>query len=280
MLGQAVTCPACAATFAAPSESDGPVGDPPLVRPPLPADADSLRATKAGAGLQFWAHGIYAFSLALFLSMCVIEIADFFSASGPGRAGRLADVLPQLFGIIGFFVLLVARLFDLAAGALGVLAPPARLARGWAAVVVAVAGFQFLQLIFAAVWLPFLLDSGPRRFGMDASFVFAFTLAVGFWFVDVARLAFLALYWRSMFGVLRDRRAEIMTRRLAIAGPVVQAVIALAWIVFGVIGALSGDVWVVGIAGALAVELLAVLVGIGLVARLRRRLRAAVPAEV
>ena len=70
-----------------------------------------------------------------------------------------------------------------------------------------------------------------------------------------------------------------MAHRLAIAGPVVQAVITLAWIVFGVLGALSGDVWVIGIAGALAVELITVIAGIGLAARLRRRLRAAVPAE-
>jgi hypothetical protein len=279
MLGQAVTCPVCAATFAAPSESDGPPVEPPLVRSPLPADADSLRAARAGAGLQLWGHGLYVLSLAMFLFLCLIELADFFSVPGPANPGRLSVVLPELLGIVGFFMLLVARLLDLAAGALGVLAPPARLARGWAAVVLALAGFQFLQLIFAGVWLPVLVDGGPRRFGIETGFVLTFTLGIAFWFVDVARLAFLALYWRSMFWVVRDRRAEVMTRRLAIAGPVVQGVIALAWLVIGFLGALEGDGWVVAIAAALGVQMFAVVAGIGLAARLRRRLSAAVPAD-
>src|SRR5437879_1053228 len=79
MRGLSVRCPACNATFAVAADGPSaaePVDPVPVVtvvaaddapaRPPIPADADSLRAVRAGAGVQLIAHCSYAAALAAF----------------------------------------------------------------------------------------------------------------------------------------------------------------------------------------------------------------------
>ena len=276
MLGQPVTCPACAATFDAPAATDAPA-DPPLVPPPLPADADSLRAAKAGAGVQLLAHTLYLVALALFGLVCLIALGE--AIRPPGAQGTLASVMPGVLMMAGFVALFVAELLNVIACGVSEPAPTARSARGWAVAARVLSAFELLQLILWAGWLPLFIDAVPHRFGVDIGWIHSLSGAVAFWLVDLARLTVLAVYWRAMFLILYDRRAAFMARRVAIAGPVAQVMLALAWLIFATLGAMPDDLWLLGATGALAVQVVIVLAGIGLVARLRRRLKAVVPAE-
>jgi hypothetical protein len=96
------------------------------------------------------------------------------------------------------------------------------------------------------------------------------------WLFDVARLSVLALFWRAMNRVVRDARGTTTAWRLAVAGPVVQAALVGAWIVISIVGVNGQELAILGLMGWLALQFIVVLAGIGVAARLRRRLKAAV----
>jgi hypothetical protein len=275
MLGQPVTCPACAATFEAPMATDPPPAEPPLVRPPLPADADALRAAKTGASVQLLAHVFNILTLACFAIVCLLAVSQELAF---GMRSRITSALPEVLTMLGFVLLFLTGLLNLISCGLSELSPVARSARGWAIAALILAAFEFLQLILWAGWLPMLIDNRPNRFGSD--WIYVLSGATAYWFVDVARLTVLALYWRCMFAVVRDRRGATLCRRLSIAGPLVHGLLVVAWLFFAFFGAPGADLSLLAVTGALMVQIILVFAGIGLVSRLRRRLTAVVPAEV
>ena len=279
MLGQPVKCPACGATFGAPGEppatelAASPTPEPPPDRPPLPADADDLRAARAAASVQLVAHCLYAGSLALFLVVCLLGLAQAMATVGP--RGPLGDVLSIVLMLAGTVGVLIAGLLNLIGTGIGVLSPPAQLARGLAIAGLVLATTSFLQLASTVGWAFVVSDQMPHRLGSGGWGWM--TSCVVVWLLEIARLAVLALYWRAVSRILRDARGSAIARRLAIGGPAAQLVVAAVWIVLAVLGAPGEGLALLALVGWLAMQLIVVLGGIGVAARLRRRLRAAVP---
>jgi hypothetical protein len=282
MLGQPVKCPACASTFHAPKE--GSPADPaaatgaelPPVRLPLPADADDLRAARVAVGIQFVAHILYAAALTAFLLLCLLVLAESATAFGP--RGGIGEVLPILLVLCGSLVVLVAGLMNLVASAIAVLSPRALLARGWAIATLVLATVSFFQLASTFGWAFAMLEMPHQVAGLGGPGGWSLlTAGIIVWLVEVARLAVLAIYWRAMSRILRDARGAGLARRLAVGGPAAQMFLAVAWVLLAIAGAGSQEIMLLALVGWLALQLIVVLCGIGVVARLRRRLRAAIP---
>jgi hypothetical protein len=280
MLGQSVKCPACAATFTAPAEASPPT-PPPITltvaepaRPPLPADVDSLRSVQAGAGVQLTAHCFYAAALATFLLVLLMVLADTFSAgSVMGRRSSMGPNLPLVFTLLATVLLVVGGLLNVVGASICVLAPTAQVARGLAIGVLVMTVIAFLEMVSTYGLLVFM-DEMPGRFG-GVGRQYWFSGMIILWLVEVTRLVVLALFWRAISRILRDARGATLARRLAIGGPVVQVSLVIAWLVIATLGASGHAVASLAVVGWLAVQLLVVLAGIGIVARLRRRLKAA-----
>jgi hypothetical protein len=287
MLGQSVKCPECGMTFTVPADANLPVPRPPTVetappepgtRPPLPADGDSLRAVRSGAGVQLMAHCLYAAALALLLLTVLIVFADTLSVgSGFGGRTRTGISLPLACSLLAMMLLLVAGLINTVGAAINVLAPPAHLARGLAIAVAILTVIAFMELASVSGLVFFFMDPMPGRIGGFDN-PYWLTGIVILWIVDITRLVILNLFWRSMSRILRDARGTTLARRLAIAGPVVQVALVFAWIVIAMLGAGGQEVAMFAVIGWLAVQFFVVLAGVGVVARLWRRLKAAVPA--
>jgi hypothetical protein len=135
----------------------------------------------------------------------------------------------------------------------------------------------FEQLLSASSRLFFLMDDMPGRFGGFGP-QFWISGAIILWLVEIARLCVLAAFWRAMSRILRDNRGASVARRLAIGGPVLQLFLIVAWIVVATIGVRGQEMLMLALIAWLAAQLLVVLAGLGIVARLWRRLKAAVPA--
>jgi hypothetical protein len=278
MLGQTVKCPACEAAFPVPAEGAPPptvevVPEAPT-RAPLPADADSLRAACAGSSVQLIAHCLYAAALALYLILLLFTFIGPL-ATGPGMGGRGVREPLLIFVVIGATLLLiVCGLLNIVGAAFCLLAPAARFARAFAIalLVLALLAFERFASVFGVLFGYF--DDMYGRF-QGAVMPFWLSNAITLWLVDVGRLVILALFWRSMSCILRDARGAALGKRLAIAGPIAQAFLVFAWIVISFLGATGQEIALLALFGMLGLQFFVVLAGIGLVARLRRRLKAA-----
>ncbi|HEY1376771.1 MAG TPA: hypothetical protein VGF55_08245, partial [Gemmataceae bacterium] len=199
MVGQSVCCPACAATFAV--AADGPPAEPipaaepdviPVqpTRPPLPADADALRAVRAGVGVQVWAHAASAGALAAFVLLYLAAVA---AASGGLRGAGVIAALPQLFALVGVLLLTVGNLLGLVGGSLCVLAPPEHQARGLAVAALLLTALTVERLVTVIGWAP-LIDNG-RVGGPGVGFwAYGFISIALVWLFEAARLSVLALF--------------------------------------------------------------------------------------
>jgi hypothetical protein len=243
-------------------------------RAPLPADADCLRSVQAGAGVQLTAHCLYAAALAIYLLVLLMVLADTYSAgSVMGRRNSMGPNLPLLFALLASVFLVVGGLLNVVGASICVLAPPAQVARGLAISVLVLTVIAFMEMVSTYGLLVFM-DEMPGRFGgMGRQYWFSGMIIL--WLVEVTRLVVLALFWRAMSRILRDARGATLARRLAIGGPVVQVSLVIAWLVIAMLGATGQEVAALAVVGWLAVQLMVVLAGIGIVARLRRRLKAA-----
>jgi hypothetical protein len=283
MLGQTVTCPACAAAFTVPADvPPAPPEPPPVTVPaepatrPLPADPDALRHVRAGTGVQLIALGLYAVALGLFLFVFVVTVAGSLSPGFGGPRGRVASALPILAAVVASVLMAVSGLVGIAGAAIAVLAPPAHLARGLAIAVLALTLLAFERLATALGWIAFYeqVAMTGQRFGVSG-----WTTVALVWLFEVGRLSALALFWRAICLILRDARGATTAWRLAIAGPAVQGLFVAAWLVLAFFGGMDSDMALLAVAGWLVLQLVVLLFSLGLAARVRRRLAAVVPAR-
>ena len=231
---------------------------------------------RAGVGVQFWAHCVYAAALALFL---VCLLVTFAASVGPGPpfGGRGGSFMPAIVILVATLLLTVAGLLNVVGASICVLAPPAQLARGLA-IALLVLTIMAAEQVASTMGIYFaLVDDSVMRFGGPAT-PYWLTHGVTLWLVEIARVTVLALFWRAMLLILYDRRAARMAWRVAIAGPVAHIVLAAAWLVLAILGASGPGVVLIALVGFLAVQFFVVLYGIVVVVRLRRRLQAAIPA--
>jgi predicted Zn finger-like uncharacterized protein len=285
MLGQSVKCPACGTTFTAPADElpKPPATEPVTVvpveappRPPMP-DAELLRSVQSGTGVQLTAHCLYAAALALFLLLYLVSVAG--TLSGPsagGPRGRGSPHLAQIILMAALLLLTGATILNIVAGALCTLAPTAQLARGLAIASLLLAILSAERSLSVIGWLPFIDEPQLGRSAFAGPWMGIYSSLILIWFFEVARLSVLALFWRAMNRVIHDQRAATTAWRLAVAGAVAQFALEGVWIVLGVLGVTGQEAAVLGLVGFLAVQLIVVLAGIGVAARLRRRLKAAV----
>jgi hypothetical protein len=282
MLGQPVKCPACGATFAVPAAGPSTEAAPPVVptdppaRLPLPADKESLTSVQAGLSVQLLTQCIYGSALALFFFLCMLLMADKLAVrpAGLGIGGWTGTGLLTVFAAV---LLLGSILFDIVGASLCVLAPTAHLARGLAiaALILALVGFH--QGFENLSWIALVFQNDYGRAAVPTSRFWVVACAT-LWLIEVVRLAVLALFWRAMNRILRDARGATQARRLAIGGPVVQVFLVIAWCMIAAVGAVGPEVEGLAFISWLAAHLMVVLAGVGIVARLRRRLNAALVA--
>jgi hypothetical protein len=282
MLGSAVKCPACGVNFvtaagpdAPPAPAAPPAPEPALEvapRPPLPGDPDSLNSVRAGVRLQQIAHGLYAAGVALFLLTLFPTLAGAF---GPGQPfGALAG----LAALAGTLLVAGGAIVALVGGALCVLAPTARLARGLAIATLVLSALSFEQTLGSFSWYMFALEGYPSRMGGAVGFMPLLLL----WVYETARLTVLALFWRAGLLLLHDRPGATLALRLACAVPTASAGMLAVVLLLALAAGPAGPGGTAGIGpalllGGLAVLFLLLVWGVVVAGRLARRLRAVVP---
>jgi predicted Zn finger-like uncharacterized protein len=291
MLGTNVKCPACGATFTAPAGTGAalPVLEPSAAaptaavqeqppRPPLPADPDALRSVQAGVGLQQLAHGLSAGGVAAFLLTALVAAAG---TAGSGSTSAPPAVM-GLAILAGALLLGIGAVVGLVGGALCVLAPPARLARGLAIAALLITALSAQQLLGSFSWFLFAWEGYSTRGygGPGGPWVAGFTPLAMLWVYETARLTVLALFWRAGFLLLYDRPGATTALRLALVVPAaslaVFAVVLMLALGSGPGGAGSGAGPAL-LVGGLGVLLALLGWGVIVAGRLRRRLRAVVP---
>jgi hypothetical protein len=282
MLGQPVKCPACGAMFSAPANgtpadpATTPAAETVIAERPLPADADALRAARTSVGVQLCAQLVLATALALFLVMLLSLLSDSLFG-GPSRPGR-PSVIAAYLVLAGAVSLLVGGLLNLAGAGIGVLAPPARLARGLAVATLAVSVVAVIQIITSLQWSTMMLLEGAAVRWNGSFMPLPFHGFVILWVVEVVRVVVLTLYWRALSSILRDARGATNAQRLTVAAPVVQVGYVGAWAVVGATAGAAAEMLLsLGLVGWLALQLILTAFTVQVAVRLRRRLRAVVP---
>jgi hypothetical protein len=273
MLGQSVKCPACGATFAVPPATPSAVTEAPAVSEPvsprpLPADADALRAVRAGTAVQVIALGLYAGALGLFLLLLLVSLA--------GIGGRGSSVLPVVITIVASVLLAISGLAGIVGACLGVLAPPAHMARGLAIAVLVLSVLAFVRLTSTFGFMVGVYDDAPSRWG-GAFGRYWVTGLTQVWILEVARLTLLALFWRAAFRIVRDSRGATAALRLVVGAPIVQGMLVAGWAMLATLAAAGQEIAILAVAGWLVLQLMIVLFALGIAARVRRRFAALVP---
>ena len=232
MLGKSVKCPECGATFTVPADGPPPVSPPPTVESappepssrPLPADADSLHAVRAGAGVQLIAHCLYAAALVAFILLILVSVSGALAVgSGFGGRSTLGSVIPTVLTGSGAVLLVVAGLLNIVGASICVLAPSAQVARGLANAVLVLAVISFLEVTSTTGRMFFFIDDSPSRYGGFGPQIWL-TGIVTLWVVEVTRLSVLALFWRAMSRILRDARGRLSRIRRSSARSAPRAV--------------------------------------------------------